>query len=67
MRLEQAETVVRRQIDTEMDKRGEAEAELEQHNAEIVRLAAELEATKKAARRTISQGNINDYDSYDDY
>ena len=39
---------MRRQVDTEQARRAEAEAELEQHKAEIARLSAELGATKNA-------------------
>ena len=39
---------MRRRVDTEKARRAEAEAEREQHMAEIARLSAELEATKKA-------------------
>ena len=39
---------MRRQVDTQKARRAEAEAELEQHKAEIARLSAELGATKNA-------------------
>ena len=42
---------MRRQIDTEKARRAEAMAELEHFKAELARMTAELDATKKAAER----------------